>query len=199
MKNQPHSQNIAIFASGSGTNAENIINYYQHHDYSGNVALIVCNNPAAGVIQRAEKLGVPVVVLSKKEINDPEVMMPLLHRYNIMYIVLAGFLLLVPEFLVNEFDHRMVNIHPALLPKFGGKGMYGHHVHQAVKDAGETETGITVHYVNKFHDEGDIIFQARCPLSSSDSPDDIAAKIHFLEQSFFPSVIQATFFIGDCI
>ena len=138
--------NIAVFASGSGSNCENLIRHFADSDVA-RVAVVVSNKPDAYVLERARKLGVPSVVVTKAELQQPEMVMPLMQQYGIGFVVLAGFLPLVPDYLVDAFPRRMVNIHPSLLPKFGGKGMWGHHVHEAVKAAGETETGMTVHYV----------------------------------------------------
>ena len=181
--------NIAIFASGSGSNCENIIRYFRNSD-TVCTALVVSNKSDAGVLDRARRLNVPSQVVTKAELNDEQVMMPILRQYDIKFIVLAGFLPLVPDFLVEAFAHRMINLHPSLLPKFGGKGMWGHHVHEAVKAAGEIETGMTVHWVTPVCDGGEIIAQFRCPLSPDDSADDIAAKEHQLEMEHFPKVIE---------
>lgn len=181
--------NIAIFVSGGGTNCENIIRYFEGSE-KVRIVLVVSNKANAGAIARAQRLGVPSVVVPKARFNDEEVMLPLLKEYSVDFIVLAGFLLVVPDFLIDEFDHRMVNLHPALLPKFGGMGMYGHHVHEAVKAAGEKETGMTVHWVSRDVDGGEIIAQFRTPIEPDDSPDDIAAKEHILEMEHFPQVIE---------
>ncbi len=180
--------NIAIFASGGGTNCENIIRYFKD---SAEVctALVVSNKAEAPVLRKALKLGVPVQIVSKAELNDETVMMPLLQQYAIDFIVLAGFLPLIPDFLVEAYPRRIVNIHPSLLPKFGGKGMWGHHVHEAVKAAGETETGMTVHWVTPVCDGGDIIAQYRVALSPEDSAEVISEKEHVLEMKYFPLVI----------
>ena len=180
--------NLAIFVSGSGTNCENIIRYFSGSD-SVSVALVVSNRPDAYALVRAEKLGVPTAVVPKAQLNDPEVMLPLMRRYDIGFIVLAGFLPLVPDFLIDAFPRRIINIHPALLPKYGGKGMWGHHVHEAVKAAGETETGITIHYVTPVCDSGEIIAQFRTALSPEDTPETIADKVHALEMRHFPEVL----------
>ena len=182
--------NIAIFVSGSGTNCENLIKYFADSERV-NCALVVSNKPDAYALVRAEKLGVPTAVAPKPELNDPQVMMPLLQKYNIQFIVLAGFLPLVPNFLVDAFPRKIINIHPALLPKYGGKGMWGHHVHEAVKAAGETETGMTVHWVTPVCDAGEIIAQFRVALSPDDTVDDIAEKEHQLEMQHFPQVVEA--------
>ena len=180
---------IAIFVSGSGTNCENLIKYFKD-SASINCALVVSNKADAYALVRAERLGVPTAVSPKAQLHDPEVMLPLLREYHIDFIVLAGFLPLIPDFLIEAFPRRIVNLHPALLPKFGGKGMWGHHVHEAVKAAGETETGMTVHYVSPVCDGGDIIAQFSTPLSPDDTVDDIAEKEHLLEMEHFPQVIE---------
>ena len=155
-----------------------------------NCALVVSNKADAFALERAKRLNVPTAVTPKAQLNDADVMLPLLRQYDIDFIVLAGFLPLVPDFLIDAFPRRMVNLHPALLPKFGGKGMWGHHVHEAVKAAGETETGMTVHYVTPVCDSGEIIAQYRVALSPDDSADDIADKEHELEMKYFPKVVE---------
>lgn len=184
-------KNIAIFVSGSGTNCENIIRHFSGHQQV-NIALVLSNRADAYALVRAQRLGVPTTVVSKSEFNDEKKMNSLLDSYHIDFIVLAGFLLMVPSFLIRRYDHRMLNIHPALLPKHGGKGMYGHHVHEAVKAAGDTETGMTVHWVSDVCDGGEIIAQFSTPLSPDDTPDDIAHKEHLLEMEHFPKVIEKT-------
>ena len=149
---------ICILASGSGTSCENIIRYFQGNG-KAEIAFVLSNKPDAYALVRARRLGVKTYVMTKAEINDEEKMLGLMRREHVDFIVLAGFLLLIPGFLIDAYDHRMINIHPALLPKFGGKGMYGHHVHEAVKAAGETETGMTVHWVTRQYDSGEIIAQ----------------------------------------
>ena len=181
--------NIAIFVSGSGTNCENLIRYFADSE-SVSCALVVSNKADALALERARRLSVPTAVAPKAQLNDPEVMLPLLRDYHIDFIVLAGFLPLVPDFLIDAFPRRIVNLHPALLPKYGGKGMWGHHVHEAVKAAGETETGMTVHWVTPVCDGGEIIAQYRCALSPADSVDDIAEKEHQLEMQYFPKVVE---------
>ena len=181
--------NIAIFVSGSGTNCENLIKYFADSERV-NCALVVSNKADAYGLVRATNLGIPTAVAPKPELNDPEVMMPLLQQYDIQFIVLAGFLPLVPNFLIEAFPRRIINIHPALLPKYGGKGMWGHHVHEAVKAAGETETGMTIHFVTPVCDSGEIIAQYRTALSPDDSVDDIAEKEHVLEMEHFPKVVE---------
>lgn len=181
--------NIAIFASGSGTNCENLIRYFEHSEMV-NCALVVSNKPDAYALVRAERLGVPTAVISKAQLYNPDETLPLLERYGIEFIVLAGFLPLVPDFLIEAFPRKIINLHPALLPKFGGKGMWGHHVHEAVKAAGETETGMTVHYVTPVCDSGEIIAQFRTSISPDDTADDIAEKEHQLEMEHFPQVVE---------
>ena len=181
--------NIAVFVSGSGSNCENLIRYFKSSERMG-VSLVVSNKADAYALVRSERLGVPTAVVSKSELNDDSVMLPLLRKYEIGFIVLAGFLPLVPNFLIEAFPRRIVNLHPALLPKFGGKGMWGHHVHEAVKAAGEKETGMTVHWVTPVCDSGEIIAQYRVALSPDDSTDDIAEKEHQLEMKYFPSVVE---------
>ena len=181
--------NIAIFVSGSGTNCENLIKYFADSE-SVNCALVVSNKFDAYALVRAEILGVPTAVTPKAELNNPDVMMPLMQKYSIDFIVLAGFLPLVPNFLIDAYPHRIINIHPALLPKYGGKGMWGHHVHEAVKEAGETETGMTVHWVTPVCDSGEIIAQYKVAISPDDTVDDIAEKEHQLEMKYFPKVVE---------
>lgn len=181
--------NVAIFVSGSGTNCENLIRYFKDSDRVC-CALVVSNKADAYGLVRAERLGVPTAVTSKVQLNDEQVMMPLLRQYNIDFIVLAGFLPLIPNFLIDAYPRRIVNLHPALLPKYGGKGMWGHHVHEAVKEAGETETGMTVHYVTPVCDSGEIIAQYRVALLPTDTVSDIAEKEHLLEIQYFPLVIE---------
>jgi phosphoribosylglycinamide formyltransferase-1 len=181
--------NIAIFVSGSGTNCENLIKYFAGSERV-NCALVVSNKFDAYALVRAERLHVPTAVTPKADLNNPDVMLPLLKKYNIEFIVLAGFLPLVPSFLIDAYPHRIINIHPALLPKYGGKGMWGHHVHEAVKEAGETETGMTVHWVTPVCDSGEIIAQYKVALSPEDTVDDIAEKEHQLEMKYFPKVVE---------
>lgn len=181
--------NIAIFVSGGGTNCENLIRYFKDSPHVC-CSLVVSNKADALALVRAERLGVPTAVAPKAQLGNPQVMLPLLRQYNIHFIVLAGFLPLVPDYLIEAFPRRIVNLHPALLPKYGGKGMWGHHVHEAVKAAGETETGMTVHWVTPVCDGGEIIAQYRCALSPDDTADDIAEKEHQLEMQYFPQVIE---------
>ena len=180
---------IAVFASGSGSNCENLITYFRDSD-SVDIALVVSNKPDAYVLERARRLGVPTEIVPKVMLNDASQLMPLLQRYGIDFIVLAGFLPLIPDFLIEAFPRRIVNIHPSLLPKYGGKGMWGHHVHEAVKAAGDTETGMTVHWVMPVCDGGGIIAQYRVALSPDDTVDDIIEKEHQLEMKYYPRVIE---------
>ncbi len=183
-------KNIAIFASGSGSNAENIFNYFADKE-DVKIALILTNNKNAFVIERAKNLNVPLVVFNRYDFYDSNHVMDKLKSFNINFIVLAGFLWLIPNNLIDGYKKRIVNIHPALLPKYGGKGMYGMKVHEAVKEAKETETGITIHYVNHKYDEGEIIFQAKVNVEAQDSAEDIASKIHLLEYEHFPRIIES--------
>ncbi|WP_420150725.1 phosphoribosylglycinamide formyltransferase [Spirosoma sp.] len=185
---------IAIFASGSGSNAEKIAEYFADNT-AVEITLIVSNNPKAGVIERARRgfgrrLHIPVLLFDRSTFYDTNRITQLLLNQNIDLIVLAGFMWLMPGDLVRAFPNKIVNIHPALLPKFGGKGMYGHYVHEAVVAAGETESGITIHYVNERYDEGQTIFQANCPVSPTDTPEDVAHKVQILEHLHYPRVIE---------
>ncbi len=183
------SVNIAVFASGSGSNFENLARYFSDNE-RGRVVLLVCNKPEAPVLERARNLGIDSAVVTKAELQDPERVMPLLRRYGVGFVVLAGFLPLIPDYMIEAFPQRMVNIHPSLLPKYGGKGMWGHHVHEAVKAAGENETGLTVHWVTPQCDGGAVIAQRRVALSPEDTADDIARKEHELEMAHFPGIIE---------
>ena len=183
---------IAIFVSGSGTNCENIIRYFSSSD-TVQTALVVSNRADAFALTRAQRLGVPTAIVSKAQLSDPQLVMPLMHEHGIDFIVLAGFLPLVPDYLIDAYPRRIVNIHPALLPRHGGKGMWGHHVHEAVKAAGDTRTGITIHYVSPVCDGGEIIAQFSCPVAPTDTPDDIAAHVHELEMAHFPPVLEQLF------
>ena len=188
--------NIAIFVSGSGTNCENIIRYFKDsEDYR--MRLVVSNRADAFALERAKRLGVPSAVVPKAELNKPAVILPLLREYNIDFIVLAGFLPLIPDFLIDAFPRRIVNIHPALLPRHGGKGMWGHHVHEAVKAAGDTETGITIHYVSPVCDGGEIIAQFSTAVEPDDTPETIADKVHELEMAHFPAVLEQLWSADD--
>lgn len=181
--------NIAIFVSGSGSNCENIIRYFQTNGQV-NIALVVSNRADAYALTRAKNLNVPSVVLPKADFNNEEKVLKLMADHRIDFIVLAGFLLMIPDWLIAAYQRRMINLHPALLPKFGGIGMYGPHVHEAVRKANETETGMTVHWVSNVCDGGEIIAQFRTPITPDDTPDDIADKEHILEMEHFPQVIE---------
>ena len=182
-------RNIAIFASGNGTNAQRIMEYFSANE-AVNIRLILTNNPRAGVLARARNFDVPTVVFNKEEFFYSDKINRLLAENKIDFIVLAGFLWLIPSSIIQSFPGRIINIHPALLPKYGGKGMYGHHVHEAVIANKESQSGITIHYVNVHYDEGDIIFQATCEVKTDDTPDNLAARIHELEYAHFPVVIE---------
>lgn len=181
--------NIAIFVSGSGSNCENIIQYFQHNKQV-HIALVVSNRSDAYALVRAKKLNVPTAVLPKADFNNKDKVLKLMADYRIDFILLAGFLLMIPDWLISVYQRRMINLHPALLPKFGGMGMYGHHVHEAVRKANETETGMTVHWVSTVCDGGEIIAQFRTPITPDDTPGDIAGKEHILEMEHFPRVIE---------
>jgi formyltetrahydrofolate-dependent phosphoribosylglycinamide formyltransferase len=181
--------NIAIFASGAGSNAEKIIEHFKHHS-SIIVSLVVCNKPGAGVLSVAEANGIPYVLIEKERFFRGDAYLPVLAEYHIDFIVLAGFLWKIPASLIAAYPKKMINIHPALLPKYGGKGMYGMKVHESVLAAGEKESGITIHYVNEHFDEGESIFQASCGIEAHDTSETLAQKIHALEHAHFPTVIE---------
>ncbi len=180
---------VAIFASGGGSNAESIVNYFHDHEKI-DITLFLTNNADAGVIARGKKLNIPTLVFSKKNFAHSDVVVQLLKNQQIDFIVLAGFLWLIPESLIQAFPGKIINIHPALLPKYGGKGMWGHHVHEAVVANKEKESGITIHYVNQNYDEGEIIFQKSCAIEETDNPEEVAAKVLNLEHYHFPRVIE---------
>lgn len=181
-------KHIVLFASGSGTNAANLIQHFGDTD-AARVAAVFCNNPQAGVIARAEALGVPVIVFTREELEGESVLLKL-QAFRPDLIVLAGFLWKFPNHIIAQFPRIIINIHPALLPKYGGKGMYGMHVHRAVLENGDTETGITIHYVDGHYDNGDIISQHRVDISDCTSADVIAARVQALEHRHFPIVIE---------
>jgi phosphoribosylglycinamide formyltransferase 1 len=181
---------IAIFASGAGSNARKILEYSKSNPQSYIVALIFSNKPAAGVLDIAAEYGVPFIIIEKEEFFRGHHYLPRLKGAEIDLIVLAGFLWKIPQALIDTYRNKIINIHPALLPKFGGKGMYGVHVHQAVLDAGEKETGITIHYVDEHYDHGDVIFQVRCKVEAGETADSLAQKIHLLEHEWFPKIIE---------
>jgi len=180
---------IAIFASGSGSNAENIALYF-NATKTGIITKVYSNNKKAKVFDRCKRLNIDAVLFSKEDFFKSDVILNQL-KAEADYIILAGFLWKIPSNLIEAFPNKIINIHPALLPKYGGKGMYGMHVHNAVKENKDTETGITIHFVNENYDEGAIIFQATTQLDASDSPEDIAKKIHILEYEHFPKVIES--------
>lgn len=183
-------KNIAIFASGSGTNAENIIRHFSGSRVAC-VAVLIADNPDAYALVRAAKYGIPAVVVPRSDFRSGgEAALRELHTYNIDYIVLAGFLSLVPSSIIAAYRGRIINIHPALLPKYGGKGMYGDRVHCAVVGNGECESGITIHHVDEVYDSGGIVAQYCVPVSPDDTPQTLAAKIHELEYEHFPKVIE---------
>ena len=179
---------LAVFVSGGGTNLENIINYFSA-DEQVEVSMVVSNKADAYALQRAKNHGIPNVVISRKQFAEDEATVMAAVK-DCDFIILAGFLVKVPDYLIDAYPKRIINIHPALLPKYGGKGMYGHHIHEAVKAAGEKETGITIHFVNNELDAGEHIAQFKVTLSDEDTADTIAAKIHELEQAHFPKVIE---------
>jgi len=185
----PCMKRIAIFASGNGSNAQRIIEYLNHHPVA-RVELLLSNNPQALALQRAQNLKIPTVVFNRDDFYATNHVLDILSVQGIDYIVLAGFLWLIPVDLLVAFRGRIVNIHPALLPKYGGKGMYGMRVHKAVIESGDKESGITIHHVNEKYDEGGIIFQARCAVVADDTPETLAAKVHQLEYRYFPEVIE---------
>ena len=180
---------IAIFASGNGSNCENIIKHFSQSEVA-RVVLVVTNNPSAKVIERAKRLDTDISIVPKDSISDSSIMLPLLREKCIDLIVLAGFMLFIPSFLIDNYPHRIVNIHPSLLPKYGGKGMYGMHVHEAVKENNEKESGITIHYVSNEYDRGEIIEQHSTPLHPDDTPEEIATKVHALEYKYLPLAIE---------
>jgi len=180
---------IVIFASGSGTNAENLINFFKNRN-NASVTLVLTNNPYAKVLDRCKKLQVSAMSFNKIALTETNDVLNVLKASKPDLIILAGFLWKFPEAILNEFPNKVINVHPALLPKYGGKGMYGMHVHEAVVANKETQTGITIHYVNEHYDDGAVIFQATCDVNSDDTAQDVAAKIHELEMVHFPRVVE---------
>jgi phosphoribosylglycinamide formyltransferase 1 len=181
--------NLAIFASGSGTNAEEIMKYFKHHP-SITVSILLSNNPEAYALERAKKFAIPTKVFSRKEFKETTLILDWLKEHSITHVVLAGFLWLIPDYLIKAYPNKIINIHPALLPKYGGKGMYGAKVHEAVKASAEKETGITIHLVNEHYDEGEIVFQAKCPIDQTFTADQIANCVHKLEYEHYPRIIE---------
>ncbi|MFN4315443.1 MAG: phosphoribosylglycinamide formyltransferase [Chitinophagaceae bacterium] len=182
-------KHLILFASGAGSNAAKIIQHFKGSS-EVQVALIVCNKPEAGVLQIAKNEGIPTLLIERERFFRGDAYVPELKNYGPALIVLAGFLWKIPDTMIEAFRGQIINIHPALLPKFGGKGMYGAHVHKAVIDAGETESGITIHYVDEHFDHGDKIFQAMCPVLPNDTPETLAQRIHELEHRHFSEVIE---------
>ncbi|WP_276367252.1 phosphoribosylglycinamide formyltransferase [Chryseolinea sp. H1M3-3] len=178
---------IAIFASGSGTNAEAIVSYFKNHP-SIEVALILSNNPNAFVLERAKKLNIPWIVFNREQFHSS--ILSSLKEHEITHIVLAGFLWLVPPALIAGYPGKIINIHPALLPKYGGKGMYGMKIHELIRSSNETETGITIHLINEKYDEGPVLFQGKCEVTNTDTPEQIAMKVHQLEHTWYPQIIE---------
>lgn len=187
---------VAIFASGTGSNAVNLIKYFKD-DEAIEIAFVLSNNSSAKVLDSAKELGVKTYCFSNAEVNDGVHLLNLCKDNKIDWIVLAGYLRLIPTDLIREFDQRMINLHPSLLPKYGGKGMYGGHVHKAVIANGESESGITIHYVNEEFDDGNIIAQFHCQLNESDDIHTLESKIRTLEQAYLPVVIQNTILINQ--
>ena len=189
-KSSLNKTNIAIFASGAGSNAQQIIHQFSDSAFI-NISLIVCNKPGAGVLKIAEKAGIPSLLIEKERFFNGDNYLPALQKHNIDFIVLAGFLWKMPAALINAYPKKLVNIHPALLPKYGGKGMYGQKVHEAVIAAAENESGITIHFVDELYDHGEIIFQAKCEVTKYDTAETLAQKIHVLEHANYPGVIAS--------
>lgn len=182
-------KHLVIFASGAGSNAQQIINYFKDAA-TAKVGLIVCNKPGAGVTGIAEKENIPLLVINKERFFKGDGYLPELQDTNPDLIVLAGFLWKIPQILIDAYPRRIINIHPALLPKYGGKGMYGQYVHEAILNAGEMESGITIHYVDEHYDNGDVIFQTACPVLDGDTAETLAQRIHSLEHLHYPLVIE---------
>lgn len=181
--------NVAIFASGAGSNAKKIIEHFKGHPYI-KIALIVCNKPGAGVLDIATAAHIPALIIEKEKFFRGNGYVDELKQYGIGFIVLAGFLWKVPVSLIQAYPQRIINIHPALLPNYGGKGMYGRFVHEAVITAKDTESGISIHFVDELYDHGQLIFQARCSIDPNDTPDTLAQKIHGLEHAHYPLIIE---------
>ena len=188
-------QKIVVFASGAGSNAKKIIDYFQGHKLI-TVSLIVCNKPRAGVLSIAEQAGIPTLLIEKEKFFRGDAYINELKERGIGFIVLAGFLWKIPDALIKAYPGKIINIHPALLPNYGGKGMYGGFVHEAVITNKDKESGITIHYVDEHYDHGDIIFQARCAIEEGDTPEILANKIHLLEHKYYPETIEKTVLSG---
>ena len=183
-------KHIAIFASGSGSNAENIIQYFSNSS-NVKVSLLICNKHNAYVLERVKKFDIESQIITREDLQRPEYVLSILKNKHIDFIVLAGFLLQIPLYIIENYPKSIINIHPALLPRFGGKGMYGNNVHQAVIDAGETQTGITIHYINEHYDEGEYIAQYTCPVFPDDTPETVATRVHELEYKYYPKTIDS--------
>ena len=182
-------KNLVIFASGAGSNAQQIIDHFRGSTFA-KIVLIVCNKPGAGVTSIAEKEHIPVLHIEKERFFRDDAYLPEFQKIRADLIILAGFLWKIPQKLIDVYSRRIINIHPALLPKYGGKGMYGQYVHEAILNAGEMESGITIHYVDEHYDNGDIIFQTACPVLENDTPETLAGRIHQLEHLHYPQVIE---------
>jgi len=180
---------LAIFVSGSGTNMQRIATYFKHHAQV-NVNLVVCNNPEAGAIAKAKALDIPLLMIDRNSLKNTQKLIEELRKHEIDWLILAGFLWLIPQALIKAFPSKIVNIHPALLPAYGGKGMYGEKVHQAVIKNGEKYSGITIHFVNEQYDAGAIIFQQQLEIQPNDTPSSLAGRIHQLEHKHYPEVIE---------
>ncbi|MBQ1218651.1 MAG: phosphoribosylglycinamide formyltransferase [Bacteroidales bacterium] len=191
-------KNIAIFASGNGSNAESLTKYFNNGN-TANVKLIVCNNKNALVLQRAKNLNIEALIMPKEHLcsENPVELLEILESRKIDYIILAGYLLKIPLALVNKYTHKIINIHHALLPKYGGKGMYGMNIHKAVVEAKEKETGITIHLIDEIYDNGEVIFQTSCSVEPDDTPEIVAKKISLLEQTYFPKVVEEYILSGN--
>lgn len=191
-------KNIAIFASGNGSNSESLTKYFNNGN-TANVKLIVCNNKNALVLQRAKNLNIEALIMPKEHLcsENPVELLEILESRKIDYIILAGYLLKIPLALVNKYTHKIINIHPALLPKYGGKGMYGMNIHKAVVEAKEKETGITIHLIDEIYDNGEVIFQTSCSVEPDDTPEIVAKKISLLEQTYFPKVVEEYILSGN--
>lgn len=184
--------NIAVFASGAGSNAKKIIEYFNAaENNNGKVCMLVCNNPAAGALKIATENNIPALLINRKNFQEKDYLLAELKKKSIDFIVLAGFLWKIPTYLLKEYPKKIINIHPALLPKFGGKGMYGHHVHESVIANKEKQSGISIHYVDEIYDHGAIIFQAICDVTGNDTVETLSQKIHLLEHQHYPAVIDA--------
>jgi len=181
---------LAVFASGTGTNAQKIIDHFSLPGKTAKVSLVVCNRPGAGVLQIAAQANIPVLLIEREPFFKGGAYLSDLKGNGIDFVILAGFLWKIPQALIDAYPRRIINIHPALLPRYGGKGMYGGFVHEAVIAAGDSESGITIHYVDEHYDHGDIIYQAKCPVDKNDNAESLSKKVHALEHRYFPEVIE---------